>query len=139
MLKPLVLLALALGALPAAAESVIATATIRAHTLITPEHVTLSNETVIGALTHPEEAIGLDTRVALYAGRPVRAEDLGPPTLVERNQLIPLAYRKRGLNIQTEGRALERGGAGDVIRVMNAASKTIVYARIAADGTAFVE
>ena len=50
--------------------------------------------------------------MAIYAGRPVRPGDLGPPALVERNQLVPLVYQPGGLAISTEGRALGRGGGG---------------------------
>ena len=43
-----------------------------------------------------------------------------------------------GLRILTEGRALARGGVGDVIRVMNLSSRTTVSGRIAADGSVHV-
>jgi flagella basal body P-ring formation protein FlgA len=64
----------------------------------------------------------------------VRAADLGPPALVDRNQIVALDFRAGGLSIRAEGRALARGGAGDVIRVMNLASRTTVSGRIRPDG-----
>ncbi|MCT2539775.1 flagellar basal body P-ring formation chaperone FlgA [Sedimentimonas flavescens] len=122
----------------AQADTLIATRTLRAQTVLTPADLALEPGTLPGALTTPEEAIGLETRVAIYAGRPLHPEELGPPAIVERNQIVPLTYRQGGLLIQTEGRALDRAGVGDTIRVMNVGSRSTVFARIAADGTAIV-
>lgn len=134
---PLVLAALLADA--AAADSVIATRTLRAGTLIGPGDVALAAGDHPGALRRPEAAIGLEARVALYAGRPVAAGDLGPPAIVERNQIVTLIYRQGLLTITAEGRSLGRGGAGDRLRVMNLASRTTVVGRIAEDGTLHVE
>ncbi|MBW0158099.1 flagellar basal body P-ring formation chaperone FlgA [Sedimentimonas flavescens] len=122
----------------ALADTLIATRTLRAQTVLTPADLALEPGTLPGALTTPEEAIGLETRVAIYAGRPLHPEELGPPAIVERNQIVPLTYRQGGLLIQTEGRALDRAGVGDTIRVINVGSRSTVLARIAADGTAIV-
>lgn len=132
-----VLLIVALGA-PVSAESLVATRTIRAKTLVTTDDLTLVNAAIPGALSDPDQAVGLEARVAIYAGKPVRPEDLGPPTLVERNQLVTLVFLSGGLAISTEGRALARGGAGDSIRVMNLGSRTTVTGRVGPDGTVYV-
>ena len=134
---PLVLALLA--AAPAPAETLVAARVLRAQTVLTAADVTVDGQTVPGALTDPRDAIGLETRVAIYPGRPVLLADLGPPAIIERNQTVPLAYRRGPLVIRTEGRALERGGVGDTIRVMNTASKAIVLATIAADGSTQVQ
>ena len=122
----------------ALAESLVAARTIRAQTLIGPGDVTLVADEIPGALGTPDAALGQEARVAIYAGRPVRASDLGPPALVERNQLVPIAYRAGALLIRAEGRALGRGGAGDVIRVMNLGSRATVSGRIGPDGLVIV-
>jgi flagellar basal body P-ring formation protein FlgA len=122
-------------ALPAAAESLVATRVIRAQTLLSPDDVTVVVDKIPGALTNVAEAMGLEARVTLYPGRAVRAADLGPPGLVERNQIVTLTYSVNGLGITTEGRALERGGLGDVIRVMNLSSRATLTAQVAEDGS----
>jgi flagella basal body P-ring formation protein FlgA len=132
-----VLMILALAA-PAAAESVVATRTIRAKTMIAPEDLTLVSADLPGALGDPSLAVGQEARVAIYAGKPVRPGDLGPPTLVERNQLVTLVYRSGGLAISTGGRALGRGSAGDDLKVMNLGSRSTVTGRIGPDGTVYV-
>ena len=130
-------LILALAA-PVSAESLVATRTIRAKTLIAPEDLALVSAALPGALSDPAQAVGLEARVSIYAGKPVRAGDLGPPTLVERNQLVTLVYLSGGLAISTEGRALSRGSEGDEVRVMNLGSRNTVTGRIGPDGAVYV-
>lgn len=127
-----------LFASPVMAESVVATRTIRAQTVIGPDDLTLVNAELPGAISDTAAAIGLEARVAIYAGRPVRLADLGPPTLVQRNQVVALVYLAGGLAISTEGRALARGSEGEVIRVINLASRTTVSGRIGPNGAVFV-
>ncbi len=129
---------LLLTALPAAAQTVIAARTIRAQTLITAEDVTLTEGEIQGAFASLDEVVGFESRVALYAGRPVRSGEVGPPALVDRNQVVALIYRAGGLVISAEGRALGRAGIGELVRVMNLASRQTVSGRVRADGVIVV-
>lgn len=131
-------LLLILLATPTLADSVVATRTIRAQTVIGPQDVTVVDAALPGALTDTAAALGLEARVAIYAGRPVRLADLGSPTLVQRNQVVPLVYLAGSLAISTEGRALARGGEGEVIRVINLGSRTTVTGRVGPDGAVYV-
>lgn len=131
-------IAVALLAFPAQADTLIATRNVRAQAILAPGDVAVVAADVPGALTEPAQALGQEARVALYAGRPIRAGDVGPPALVDRNQIVPLSYSAGPLAIMTEGRALVRGGVGDVIRVMNLASRTTVSGRILPDGSVAV-
>ncbi|MGQ0609663.1 MAG: flagellar basal body P-ring formation chaperone FlgA [Paracoccaceae bacterium] len=120
---------------PALAESLIAARTIRPLTILTAADITLIADVIPGAADHPDLAIGMEARVAIYAGRPIRPEDLGPPALVDRNQIVTIQYALGGLLILAEGRMLDRGGLGDVVRVMNLSSRATVIGMVAADGT----
>ena len=128
-------LLLLVAAAPAFAENVVATRTIRANTLIAAEDLSLAAGIVPGGTADPAEIIGMEARITLYAGRPVRVADVVPPALVERNQLVTLTYRYGALAITTEARALSRGGLGEVVRVMNLASRATVLGAVQADGT----
>lgn len=128
-------LALCLFATAAAADGVVATRMIRPHEVLASEDLRPVNDEGMEVLAM---LIGQEARVALYPGRAVRRTDVGPPALIERNQLVPLMFDTGMIQIQTEGRSLGRGGVGDVIRVMNLSSRTTVSARIAEDGTARV-
>ncbi len=118
----------------AMADSLVANRTIRAMAVLGPDDVTLVEAAIPGALDDPLTAIGMEARIAIYPGRASRAQDIGPPALIDRNQIVPLIYRAGALSILTEGRALARGGTGDVIRVMNLASRTTVTGQIGPDG-----
>ncbi|MFC3085945.1 flagellar basal body P-ring formation chaperone FlgA [Tabrizicola soli] len=132
------LIALLLLTAPALAESLVATRTIRAQSVIAAEDVALVEAALPAALDDPGLAIGLEARVAIHAGRPVRAKDLAAPALVERNQLVKLFFLSGGLAIATEGRALARGAEGEVIRALNLASRTTVRGRVGPDGALYV-
>lgn len=106
--------------------------------MLTEQDFTLVAAEIPGAVTDPALAIGLEARITLYAGRPIAASDIGPPALVDRNQTVSLIFRSGGLSILTEGRALERGAAGEVIRVMNLTSRATVSGTITPDGSVIV-
>ncbi|MGO4906716.1 flagellar basal body P-ring formation chaperone FlgA [Pseudorhodobacter sp. W20_MBD10_FR17] len=125
-------------ATPMAADSLTATRVIRAKTLLSVADVTVIAATIPGALVAPADAIGLEARVTLYPGRPIRSADVGPPAVVERNQIVTLIYSLGGLGITTEGRALGRGSMGDVIGVMNLSSRKTVVGQLAKDGSVYV-
>ncbi|WP_377510205.1 flagellar basal body P-ring formation chaperone FlgA [Octadecabacter sp. R77987] len=131
-------LLLCLLAAPAAADTLVAARTIPARAIIGPDDLLLRDIATTGGVTDPSALIGMEARVALYAGRPIRQGDVGPPAVVDRNQIIPLVYMRSGLMISTEGRALDRAGPGDLIRVMNLSSRSTVTARIGPDGAAYV-
>lgn len=136
-MKRAVLLAaiLLVGPVAALAETVVATRTIRPKTIIMPEDVAVSEAEIDGMFTHAEDVIGQEARVAIWAGRPIGPSDIGPPALVDRNDIVILTYRNGPVTIVTEGRALGRGGVGDVIRVMNLGSRATVSGYVDPDGT----
>lgn len=131
-------LALTLLATPALADSMVATRTIKALSVIGPDDVAMVAADIPGAMTRLDEAIGQETKVTLYAGRPVTEGDLGAPALVKRSQLVTLVFQAEGLTIHTDGRALERGASGDLIHVMNLSSHLTVSGSVAPDGSVIV-
>lgn len=133
-MKRLVLIsAVALAAAPAHADGIVAALNLPAGTVLSAADITPDPGQPDGL--SPAQAVGLETRLAVYQGRPITAATLVRPTLVGRNQIVTLAYASAALRIETEGRALGAGGAGDVIRVMNLSSRTTLNARINPDGT----
>lgn len=114
---------------------VVATRILRVGTVVGPTDLVLrpvpdgvDMGATIGSL---DEALGLETRASVYEGRPVRPGELGPPTLIRRNDVVTLRFSGGGLSIQTEGRALDAGGLGERIRVMNLDSRRTVTGSVA--------
>lgn len=133
MIRALLFLVLTAG--PALAETLVAARTIRPQTILAPEDLAVIDRTIGGMLRAKSEAIGLETRVALYSGRPIRPEDIGAPAIIDRNQIVTLVYGSAGLSIYTDARALDRAGVGDLLRVMNLASRSTVTGVVQSDGT----
>ncbi|MBL4628196.1 MAG: flagellar basal body P-ring formation protein FlgA [Roseicyclus sp.] len=128
----LVLLALASPAV--AQETVIAAGTIRGATTITAADVAMIEGATPGALSDISDAIGMEARINLYPGRPIRPGDLRPPAIVERNEIVSIRYNYGGLLVMTEGRALDRAAEGETLRVINLASRQTVSATATAPG-----
>lgn len=120
------------------ADTLVAARTIRSQTILTAADVAIQPADRVGGFTSPDEVIGLEARVALYAGRPIQPGDVGPAAVIERNQIVPLIYRGAGLTIIAEARALGRAGPGDQLRVMNLGSRSTVNGTVTPDGSVLV-
>jgi flagella basal body P-ring formation protein FlgA len=140
MMKTLILsLTVAVLGSAAYADTLVAARTVRSLQILGPEDVYIKDIVTPGTYSALEDVVGMETRVAIYAGRPIRSGDVGPPALVDRNQIVALTYIKGGLNISVEARALGRGGAGDVVRVMNLGSRSTVSGIVQSDGSIVVK
>lgn len=126
---------LAVPVFAADAQTLVAAHTIRAQTVLSERDIAFATDPSPGAAEDPSAVIGLAARTVIYQGRPIRPQDLGPPALIDRNQIVVLSYVNGALSIVTEGRALGRGGVGEAIRVMNMTSRSTVTGIVAADGT----
>jgi flagella basal body P-ring formation protein FlgA len=117
--------------LPSLAEGLVATRTIRPTEVLQAADVAPHPAvTAPGVATDPIQVVGLEARVAIYPGRPVRLADLGPAAVIERNEAVVMVYRQNGLTIVSEGRALGRAALGESVTVMNGSSRQSVQARV---------
>ncbi len=128
------MLMLVLASPVAAQETVIAAGTIRGATTIGPADVAVVEGSTPGALSDIEDAIGMEARINLYPGRPIRPGDLRAAAIVERNEIVSLRYNYGGLLVMTEGRALDRASEGEALRVINLASRQTVTATATSPG-----
>lgn len=129
-----VVAAFCLASLPVEAlggEILVAAQNLPAGVVIEPSHLAVRDgEAAPGVLSSRVAAVGLESRVALFKGRPIRSVDLGPPTVIRRNAIVSLVFRRAALTISTEGRALDEGAVGDRIRIMNIDSRRTVFATV---------
>lgn len=82
------------------------------------------------ALREASAFVGLEAARTIFKGEAVTRDQLRQPTLVARNAVVAMEFVRGSLVISTEGRALEDGAAGQLVRVMNLASKRIVPATV---------
>lgn len=78
----------------------------------------------------PEQAIGQTLRRQAVAGQPLALADLSRTPVVTKGARVTMRLRTPGLAVAAIGQALEAGGAGEHIRVLNIASRAIVEAEV---------
>lgn len=91
------------------------------------------------AVYEPHELIGRTPRRGLPAGTPVLAADLKRPVVVAKGALVTLILQTPSMRLTARGRALDEGGIGDSIRVVNAQSRTVVAGVVLANGQVAVD
>lgn len=78
--------------------------------------------------------VGQEPRYQLRAGVPVRTNEVQKPVVVAKNSSVTIMLRSKFMTLTAQGRAIEEGSVGDVIRVTNVQSKQTVDARIEGPG-----
>jgi len=120
------------------AETVYALRSLSPNSILTEADLVVRDVEIAGMATSISTVVGKETRVAIYAGRPIRTSDLSAPALVQRNAIVELRYTAGGLRISAEGRSLDRGSVGERIRVMNLSSRSMVFGVVSADGSVLI-
>lgn len=108
---------------------------IRARSVITSDDVVEIDQKALGSVEYIEDLVGQEARTTLYPGRIILQSDVIDRAQIQRNTPVTLIYNSGILSIITDGRALEQGKIGDLIRVMNLESKITVVGTITGDGT----
>lgn len=80
------------------------------------------------ALVDVAELIGLSPLRVLTPGKPVRARDIGPPTIVTKGAIVAMHLITEQMHLVAIGRAHEAGALGDAIRIQNTQSRLVVDA-----------
>lgn len=70
-----------------------------------------------GVLTDPAQVIGRVSRAALPAGRPLRADMLRSPTVIQQGQSVRVSSRGPGFEVANEGRAISNAAAGQIVQI----------------------
>ncbi len=67
--------------------------------------------------------VGQTPKRGLSAFKPLTASDVTAPMVIKKGDLVTMTLKSDILMLTTQGRAMEDGAAGDVVKVMNTASK----------------
>jgi flagella basal body P-ring formation protein FlgA len=78
------------------------------------------------AILNAEQIIGQTPRLRLTAGEAIQLKDIQKPTLVKKGDAVTMILETAGLSLTAQGRALQNGSAGDVVRIINTASNKVV-------------
>lgn len=91
------------------------------------DHVALAENLVQhDVVINADDLIGMTPRRMAYAGEPLKLNDIEAPRIVSRGETITMILRNGPLMLTAQGRALENGAKGDIVRVVNTASKRTI-------------
>jgi flagella basal body P-ring formation protein FlgA len=82
----------------------------------------------------PSMLVGRIARNAMQAGSAVRETDVVKQEIVEKNATVTVLYESPGIALAMRGKALEAGGVGDPVLVMNPQSKRTLSATAISPG-----
>jgi flagella basal body P-ring formation protein FlgA len=86
------------------------------------------------ALLDPSTMVGMTARRNVQPGMPILASDVKRPSLIAKGQLVTMIVEDHGMQLTAQGRALDAGGEGDVVRVTNLQSRAIVEGTVTRSG-----
>ena len=78
--------------------------------------------------------LGQSSRRSLRAGEVLRQGQLASPVLVKRGAPVNIVARQEQVQVSMDGVAMDPGAQGEVIRVRNATSGTVIRARVVEAG-----
>jgi flagella basal body P-ring formation protein FlgA len=77
---------------------------------------------------------GRAARRAVRAGQPLRSADLMKAEIVQKNDTVMLHYEVPGIVLSMRGKALDSGGEGDMVSVLNIQSKRTIQGVVSGPG-----
>lgn len=110
---------------------------VTANTPIGPGDVELARRDVTmvaDSISSLPAVVGLSSRRSLRAGEVLRQGQLASPVLVKRGAPVNIMARKEQVQVSMDGVALDPGAQGEIIRVRNATSGTVIRARVVEAG-----
>jgi flagella basal body P-ring formation protein FlgA len=115
--------------LPVAARDLKAGQIITADDILTKR---VAQETNIRASDQikSEDLIGKEVKRSLRSGQTIQSNDVRTQVMVAKGKIVTLNFAKGGIMLSAQGKALENGGLGDTVRVMNSQSKTVVQGTV---------
>jgi len=75
-----------------------------------------------------DKLVGMTPRNQIKEGSAIRLSDVNRPVLVKRGALVKINFSTSKISLTTLGKAVEKGGKGDVIQVKNNSSNKIISA-----------
>ena len=115
------------------AQVAVTSAPVTANTPLQSGDVTLARRDVTmvpDSISSLSGAVGLSSRRSLRAGEVLRQGQLASPVLIKRGSAVSIVARKEQVEVSMAGEAMDPGALGEVIRVRNATSGTVIRARV---------
>jgi len=79
-------------------------------------------------VTDISDLIGKSPMRGISPNRPIRQQEVALPPVIKKNRMVEMRYNAPGMQITTNGQAMDDGAKGDVISVRNTTSRKVVRA-----------
>ncbi|WP_193315534.1 flagellar basal body P-ring formation chaperone FlgA [Janthinobacterium aquaticum] len=119
------------------AKVVVTTAPVTANTPLQAGDITLARRDVTlisDSVSSIPAVVAQSSRRSLRAGEVLREGQLASPVLVKSGSAVNIVAHREQIQVSMAGEAMDAGAAGEVIRVRNASSGTIIRARVLETG-----
>lgn len=107
--------------------------------LIRAENITMqpvdASRVFASTITSADVLAGQQANRNLAAGQPINKLHVEVAPTVRRNSSVTLRFVRGGVELVSQGQALEDGTVGQAVRVLNPATRTTLTGRVAEDGT----
>ena len=80
--------------------------------------------------TEPKVVIGMVLKRVVNAGTPINSMMIDKPIIMKRMSMIRIISRFGGIEVETDGQALQDGREGDLIRIKNMRSNKILSGKV---------
>jgi len=81
-------------------------------------------------ILHVDQIVGKSPKHSVHAGKPIRVREVRDPVLVPKRSVVTIMFKQPRLTLTAKGRALEDGSDGQVIRIANAQSNSVIEATV---------
>jgi flagellar basal body P-ring formation protein FlgA len=85
-------------------------------------------------VTNANGLIGMTPKRVLRSGKPVSNSDISRPLLIKKGGLVTMVLKSPFMTLTSQGRALDNGSDGDVVRITNTQSNKTVQAVVTNTG-----
>lgn len=106
--------------------------------MLTERRFRLTRASLEAVVAGRELLVGKVARRTLLPGQPITINAIESPKLVRRGVPVRLVFTEGGLTIITYAEPMQSGSAGEVIRVRNTESGTVIVGVVQADGSIVV-
>lgn len=96
--------------------------------------LSVDEDRAAGVVLDADKLIGRELQRDTDAGQPLREHDVIPPRLVVRGQLVMMKIETPFMTVTAQGRALQDGKLGDVVRVSNTQSNRMIEGTVESAG-----
>ncbi|PCI42472.1 MAG: flagella basal body P-ring formation protein FlgA [Rhodospirillaceae bacterium] len=91
------------------------------------------------AIVDLDKLVGMAVKRAIAPGKAISENDVRRPLLVNRGQLVTMILTTPSMQLSAKGRALQAGSKGDVIRISNSQTSTVIDAVVTGSGRVRVD